>query len=195
MAARVARGVAAACAGHACATLYCLRDASAGEPAGTAASSSAAATARGAMPAAAARADEDPRRAGKLATELYRAQKRGARVADAYAANCELVSPALRLHGVKAVSAYLTRVVPSLRPVQLGSSRVASRSGEVEVELVSELTLPLLNVTRVVPMRVRLVLDEDGKVAQHIEEWHGRAPSVAFELTRRLNGWLVALLL
>ncbi len=147
------------------------------------------------MPAAAARADEDPRRAGKLATELYRAQKRGARVADAYAANCELVSPALRLHGVKAVSAYLTRVVPSLRPVQLGSSRVASRSGEVEVELVSELTLPLLNVTRVVPMRVRLVLDEDGKVAQHIEEWHGRAPSVAFELTRRLNGWLVALLL
>mmetsp|Transcript_10737 Transcript_10737/g.30451 ORF Transcript_10737/g.30451 Transcript_10737/m.30451 type:complete len:186 (-) Transcript_10737:137-694(-) len=180
MAKRVVQVALAFGVAHTCATAVALQAAGAGPDNGAMASQHSDRQSGG----------EAGQRLARVVTELYRGQKRHARVPELYADHCVLETPALEVEGVENVTAFLRDGLPKLRPVQMNSRLQTNSSHVVEVAMMTQYTMPLIDAAWTVPMRVRLELDDEGKVIRHSELWQGRPLSSAFQFTRQLNGWL-----
>lgn len=131
----------------------------------------------------------DNARLGRLTTELYRGQPRWPRVRTAYAVDCSMETPLLAVHGVESVER-CAKAWASLRPVQLAHREEYSEDGK-RVRVYMSTEVRLLSRTFLIPSRVELDLDEEGRVERHVESWHGYDLVEALHPVRMVNGWLM----
>mmetsp|Transcript_1691 Transcript_1691/g.3338 ORF Transcript_1691/g.3338 Transcript_1691/m.3338 type:complete len:196 (-) Transcript_1691:98-685(-) len=127
-------------------------------------------------------------RAARLVTELYRGQKRYARLPTAYTEDCELETPAVAVTGRQQVIVFYQQGISLVKPVQLSARVLTTSEDHVDLAIISEYSIPVLGSTRLIPAMISLDLDEEGRITKHREEWYGRGLVEALGITRKING-------
>mmetsp|Transcript_18395 Transcript_18395/g.29933 ORF Transcript_18395/g.29933 Transcript_18395/m.29933 type:complete len:184 (-) Transcript_18395:1451-2002(-) len=123
----------------------------------------------------------------RLQMEMYRGQKRDARVATVYSKDATLETPLVSLHGPEEI-AHFARWLTTTKPVQLEHTCQYYEKGMV-IKHIGEYTYM---GTHVVPSLIKVRLDDQGKIEHHEEIWKGATIGGPCALTRRFNGWLMS---